>query len=462
LTRDDVIGELVLHLTIWVGAWILLAYVNVRRSRQTGFLVNTYLSLFFLNHWFGAMVHALPWSSFDDSTNTAIGFRESTYGLVALTFGVLLTPAYGSRSRRGHGGQSAEDGPFHIFEAQRIARYYLVIGTLSWIVSYTGIFQVPSVTAVISAGKQALLLAICLKCWIAWRTGNGPKFVGWLALSLAFPIVTTLSSGFLGFGIVAVITIMSFVGTFYRPRWQLVAATIAAVYLGLSLFVAYAPSREAIREAAWGGEGIERRIDAGLDMLAQLRFFDIWDETHLTWIDWRLNQNELVGAAVRYTPDVAPFLYGKTVADAAIAVIPRAIWPDKPGTAGSGDYVSQHTGILFAQGTSIGMGQVLEFYINFGTFGIIVGFLLLGMGLRHMDDRLFDSMSQADWSGFAFWFVVGTSALQVGGALAEISASMIAGAVLMLASGYVLRKSGRRRQTRELLAGGRGRLRTTR
>jgi hypothetical protein len=39
---------------------------------------------------------------------------------------------------------------------------------------------------------------------------------------------------------------------------------------------------------------------------------------------------------------------------------------------------------------------------------------------------------------------------------------MIAGAVLMLASGYVLRKSGRRRQTRELLAGGRGRLRTTR
>jgi hypothetical protein len=462
LTGDDVIGELVLHLTIWVGAWILLAYVNGRRSRQTGFLVYTYLTLFFLNHWFGAIVHALPWNPFDDSTNTAIGFRESTYGLLALTFGALLMPAYGPRSQRGHGVQGAEDGPLHIFEAQRIARYYLVIGTLSWIVSYTGIFQVPGLTAAISAGKQALLLAICLKCWIAWRAGNWPEFVGWLALPLAFPIVTTLNSGFLGFGTVAVITILTFVGTFYRPRWQLVAAAIAAVYLGLSLFVAYAQTREALREAVWGGEGLERRIDVGLDMLAQLRFFDIWDETHLAWIDWRLNQNELVGAAVRYTPDVAPFLYGKTVADAAIAVIPRAIWPDKPVTAGSGDHVNQQTGILFAEGTSIGMGQVLEFYINFGTFGIIVGFLLLGMGLRHMDDRLFGSMAQADWRGFAFWFVVGTSALQVGGSLAEISAAMIAGAVLMLASGHVLRKRGRRRQTSELPAGGRGRLRTTR
>jgi hypothetical protein len=443
LSDDDVIRDFVPHLAVWVGVFILLACVNFRRSRQTGFLVYTYLALFFLNHWFGAMIHALPWSPFEDSTNTAIGFQESTYGLIALAVGALLAPAYGSRSQPGHGGQSAEDGPHHIYEAQRIARFYFVIGVAAWILSFTDIAALPSVSAVISAGKQAAVLAICLNCWIAWHRGDQRKFVGWLVASFAFPMVTMLGAGFLGYGIAIVITIFAFVGMFYRPKWRLVAASIPAVYLGLSLYIGYAGSRGAIREAVWGGESIERRIDAALDMLERTEFFDVSDEGHLFWIDSRLNQNELVGAAVRYTPAVKPFLYGQTISDAAVAVIPRAIWPDKPVTAGSGEHVSQQTGIRFAEGTSIGMGQVLEFYINFGTAGVVVGFLLFGMALRLMDDRLGDSLSRADWTAVAFWFVIGTSALQVGGSLAEISASMMAGAVLMLTSGYILRKSGR-------------------
>jgi hypothetical protein len=271
---------------------------------------------------------------------------------------------------------------------------------------------------------------------------------------LVFPIVTVLASGFLGYGIGVVMLILTFVGTFYRPRWLLVVASIAAVYFGLSLFIAYAQSRQAIRDSVWGGESLEKRIDVGLDMLTRFEFFDLGDPRHLDWIDWRLNQNELLGAAKEYTPRAAPFLYGQTIADAAIAAIPRAIWPDKPALAGSSDYVTQHTGILFAEGTSVGMGQVFEFYINFGTPGVIVGFLLLGMVMRHMDDRLIGGISRENWSSVAFWFIVGSSALQVGGSLAEIAASMMAAVVLTLASGAILkkRKFGSR-QTRGSLAG---------
>jgi len=450
LNGDDVIllGDLSQLLTVWIAVFALLAYVNFRRSRQTGFLIYSYLVLFFLNHWFGALAHALPWNPFDD-VNTAIGFQQSTYGLIALAVGALVMPGYRPRGQPDFEVRRAEDGLRRRFEAERVAQYYFFIGISSWIISYTSLADVPGTTALISAGKQVLIFAICLKCWIGWRSGNRLKFVGWLALSLAFPVVTTLGSGFLGYGIAIVITVFAFVATFYRPRWRLVAASIVAVYLGLSLYIGYAKSREALRETVWGGENIEKRINAGLDMLRDIEPFSLWNESHLIFVDLRLNQNGLVGAATRYTPDVAPFLYGKTIYDAVLALIPRAVWPDKPSTAGSGDYVSQQTGILFAEGTSVGMGQVLEFYINFGTAGVVVGFLLLGMAFRHMDDRLFGSMSRADWNGAALWFVVGTSALQVGGALAEISAAMMAGAVLTLATGYILRREQRKAAARQ-------------
>src|SRR5262249_33909308 len=100
--------------------------------------------------------------------------------------------------------------------------------------------------------------------------------------------------------------------------------------------------------------------------------------------------------------------------------------------------------------------QVFEFYINFGTVGVTVCFLLLGMALRHMDDRLLGAISQGDWSSLAFWFIVGSGALQVGGSLAEIVAASMAAAVLTLASGAILKSSNfGGRHKRGPLAGGR-------
>ena len=89
-----------------------------------------------------------------------------------------------------------------------------------------------------------------------------------------------------------------------------------------------------------------------------------------------MNQNQLVGAAVQYLESgYAPFATGDTLIQSALAIIPRAIWPDKPVFAGSPGLVTQYTGIQFAAGTSVGVGQVLEFYINFGSPGVVGGFL---------------------------------------------------------------------------------------
>ena len=86
--------------------------------------------------------------------------------------------------------------------------------------------------------------------------------------------------------------------------------------------------------------------------------------------------------------------------------------------------VSEYTGITFAEGTSVGMGQVMEFYVNFGTAGVVVGFILLGMLIRFLDMRIAERLQTANWPQFALWFGVGPATLQPIGQLLEITSSM--------------------------------------
>jgi len=109
--------------------------------------------------------------------------------------------------------------------------------------------------------------------------------------------------------------------------------------------------------------------------------------------------------------------------DAAFALVPRAIWPNKPAVGGSGNIVSKYTGLVFAEGTSVGVGPVLEFYINFGTTGVIIGFLIMGAIVGLIDEVAGERMLSGDWQGFIFWFLPGIAFLQVGGQLTEVTSS---------------------------------------
>jgi hypothetical protein len=150
-----------------------------------------------------------------------------------------------------------------------------------------------------------------------------------------------------------------------------------------------------------------------------------------------------------------PYENGETIYAAILAIIPRAIWPDKPVTGGSGDNVSKHTLILFGEGTSVGMGQVLEFYINFGVPGVLIGFLTLGFVLRRLDLRLTRALEKRDFDNVLFYFLVGMGiALQAGGSLAEMVAASGGGAVLGIAvSRFVCSRIAQRKSGPEHVAG---------
>jgi hypothetical protein len=169
-----------------------------------------------------------------------------------------------------------------------------------------------------------------------------------------------------------------------------------------------------------------------------------------------------VGAAVNRLHETDGYARGDTLWDALLALIPRALWPDKPVSAGSGDLVNRYTDVKFADGTSVGVGQVLEFYANFGTTGVVIGFAIMGLLITALDLQAADRLARSNLQGFVLWFLPGIALLQVGGQLVELTASAAASVIVaLLANKYLDRLQARRAGTRaELPLGPPGPLRT--
>ena len=322
----------------------------------------------------------------------------------------------------------------------------MACGAFVYLLSLTGLGTLPSASAIISTGPQLVVAGLVLSCWMAWRERKPFKIAGWLALSLLLPITTVLTSGFLGYGIVAILTVVTFVIGLVSSPWKIVVGGTALTYLGLSLFVSYMRDRNDIRQSVWGEESYEDRANRVSETLSTFEWFDPDNHKHLERIDDRLNQNYLVGAAVNRLSDNKEYANGDTLWEALLALIPRALWADKPIAAGSGNLVAQFTGIQFAEGTSVGIGQVLEFYANFGTTGVLLGFLIFGVVISTLDARAAECLNASDVQGFVLRYLPGLSLLQVGGQLVEITASALGSFIVA----YLVSKCLRRLDTRHL------------
>ena len=90
------------------------------------------------------------------------------------------------------------------------------------------------------------------------------------------------------------------------------------------------------------------------------------------------------------------------------------------------------------EGTSVGAGPVLEFYINFGTWGVIDGFLVFGLFLGWMDFRAMECLNRGDQKGFLRRFMVCLALIQPGGNLVEVATSGVGAAVMGYIFGYLL------------------------
>ncbi len=419
-------------LIIWVVAISIIILVQRTRTFLSTGLVYAYLANLWLIHWPAALLYALPWYWNQNSDVVKAGFNQSVYGVTAFMVGVVCVRLFGQSSGRKINRVGSPQLSVSMLKTPepdyKLSIIYIIAGLISSLILLRIIGHFPTINAVVAVAGQLTVVGLCLACWQAWRDRNYRAFTRWSLAAFAFPLITIVFQGFLSFGTMALINVLAFIATFvrWRPRTLLTGMLIA--YLGLSFYAAYMRDRTAIRMVIWGGQSLETRVSRVYQTATSLEWFDLWNLEHLRLIDNRLNQNILVGASVVYlSSGFQEYARGATLQDAAISIIPRVLWPEKPVRAGGNALVTAYTGIPFAAGTSVGIGQVMEFYINFGTTSVIFGFLIFGIFIAFFDLKAAHYLYQGDFQRFTFWFLPGLGFMAAGDSLVVVIASVGAG-----------------------------------
>ncbi len=433
----------------WLLAWVLcvavILYGQRRDGNGTGLTISYVLQLWLI-HWLGAAIYAFPWYKAPGRA-MALGLEQSTYAIAGFAAGSLGALVLLRRFLPARDMTTVHRWTLDPW----LVRSCLTAGIVTYFVLEPIVSVVPTISALASASANLLLVAIAMGSWnsVVSPLRHGSMWL-WVGSAATLPFITIVMKGFLGYGFVSMLTVFAFIATVYRPRWRLVAASVLVGFLALSLYVTYMRDRREIRAVVWGGEAYASRFDAFGRTLTNFELFDVYDYDHLLRIDDRLNQNFFIGRAVEYL-EIHPerFAKGRTIWEAALSIIPRSFWPEKPMVAGSGDLVNEFTGITFDKDTSIGIGHILELYANFGVLGVVLGMALLGALVSAVDRIAAARLYVGDGAGFVAYWLPGLSLLQVGGSLVEAVSSAGAGIAIGLVVYWYARSRQRRHQVVE-------------
>ena len=390
---------------------------------SSGLTLSYLISLGFIHFW-GGLIHALSWYHGGEADFTQLGFDQFTWAVTGFAVGrgvfapIVLKHLPISEARRAAPG---------------LAKWSLAAGVLLYGFFRSLLANIPSIGALTTCGGALFIAGLCLFAWEGLRLRQPAKLV-FVILGLAFlPFFTIVSDGFLGYGAAATCVVVTFLSCHVRSRIFAFCFLSFTIYLGFCTFMTYMRDRSDIRDEMWDEETtFPERVDRLKKTFTNFEKVDFSSQEQLDRIEGRLNQNELVGRAVVLLENgEVNFAEGATFRQALISLVPRILWPSKPVTAGSGDIVSFFTGLFFAPGTSVGIGQVMEGYINFGIPGVVVLFLVFGTALGVVDVRAARKLHDGDTLGFVIWFAPGIALLQPGGSLVEVTATTAASIILV-------------------------------
>ncbi len=428
---------------LWAWVLILFTVIYVVLRRPSCGLVMSYCFQMWMLYWVGALIHALPWADLPETDLTVLGFQQATWGIGAFAVGVIAVGTRLGKAIAGKGVSESLSDETQVEMDPAAARRILMMGMISYFILGPTIGRFRGMNALPAAASQLVVAGSCLQAWMAWHKSGKAGLLHILPQTFLIPMVVLVRQGFMSYGVLAISTIGLFVSQFFRPRWILAAGFLVAAYAGMTVYVSYMRDRNDLRSVIWSGEesSLSDRVKVGWHTASNLDLFDAKNPEQLGYIDDRLNQDGLVGAAVENLAGTGTFANGSTIVDALIAMVPRLIWPDKPVGAGSGNLASSLTGLEFVSGTSVGVGPVLEFYGNFGTKGVVLGFFFFGALIGALDYGASVNLRLGNWAMFTSFFLVGISCLNVSGSLVEVSAGAMASAVV----GSVVRRLERKR-----------------
>jgi len=409
-----------------IGLWLFLCGVAfvllvilLRRDRLSLGLPIAYLGSLLLIHVPGASTPLLNDEFAFDANIIELGIRFTAIGALCFVAGVWIARFLDGKKR-----------PLYHYVERREFWLFCLIGGLFAEFGLSFLDSLPSVQSALDKGSAIWMLGALLGLRCALSRSDFKSIITWSGLTLISPILILLLAGFLSYGSAALIAVASALVVSIRSRFKLIFVVILGVYLGLTVFVNYFIHRTDFRQIAWSGASFDARVEGAAGMFSNFHWFDPTNVEQLSALYKRLNQNYFVGtAALRIQQEQVSYLYGRTIWEGVEALVPRALWPDKPVYGGSGHIVADMTGLQLNEESSWGVGNVMEFQINFGTPGVVIGFLALGFLLGWLDLKAALADSRGDLGSLIMYFLPGLALIQPNGSLVEVSGGAAAAAV---------------------------------
>lgn len=392
----------------------------LRRDRISFGLPIAYLFSLLLIHIPGAFAHIAGRDFLLNSDLVELAMRFTAFGSICFVAGVWL-----ARRSVPRGSTSPAVDRLHFW-------WFCLIGGWACIYGLSPLYEIPSVSAAVEKGGAIWMLGVMLGLRAACRRTDLKRIGIWIGALMVYPVLMLLLGGFLSYGSAAIIIVCAALTISTRRHWHVLVGIIVFTFVSLSIFVNYFQHRDEIRDQVWGGAPLEVRINSVIDTGRDFQWFDPNNQHHLIALDKRLNQNYFVGlAARRIEQGQVNYLEGESVWEGLQALVPRAFWPEKPVYAGSPQIVSKMTGLRLSSNTSFGVGNVMEFQINFGITGVVVGFLVLGWLIGMLDLKAAIAEQRGQLGTVIFLFLPCVALIQPNGSLVELfsgSAAALVGA----------------------------------
>jgi hypothetical protein len=413
-----------------IALWILLCCAAfiwlvrlLRREQLSLGLPIAYLIALLLIHVPGAITPIMSDEFAYNAEVIEIGIRFAAIGAVCFVIGVQIARFLNRRKR-----------PVQQDVERREFWYFCLIGGLSVQFGFSFLGEVPSVAAVVNRASALWMLGVVLGLRSAFGRGQVRGSAFWGASAMIYPVLTLLLAGFLSYGSTAVIVVLSPLVVSVKNRMRLIVGGVLAIFIGMTIFVNYFAHRDEFRQIVWSEASFTDRVNGAAEMFSNFHWFDPTDDTQLAALNTRLNQNYFVGlAAMRIEQGQVDYLYGRSIWEGVEALVPRIFWTDKPVFGGSGTIVADMTGLTLNKDTSWGVGNVMEFEINFGTAGVAIGFSILGFLLGWLDYKAAAADARGDIGKLILFFLVAVALIQPNGSIVELAGSSAAA----LVSAYV-------------------------
>ncbi|MFH7024923.1 MAG: O-antigen polysaccharide polymerase Wzy [Heteroscytonema crispum UTEX LB 1556] len=261
---------------------------------------------------------------------------------------------------------------------------------------------IPSIRSIPSIGMfigGGLYLAYGM-FYILWSRGKLPKTQVWLLLLIFLPIdiIPRLSSGLLAEIMILFLFMFNIVWFVHRKIPVILISILIVLYL------AFSPVKAEYRNLTWNS----RKPEAQLNPIERLQLFinlsieyhqkytfnkeSIYRAPKISATDKAAERSAMIiflSDVMKNTPEIVPYWNGETYLPLLTSYIPRIIWPDKPEIRIGNDFGHRYK-ILDADdfSTSMNLPMIVEMYVNFGSWGVIIGMSLLGSLLVFIDKKL--------------------------------------------------------------------------